>query len=271
MSIFVRILNTLGLRKLCSPTRGLLCLLAFAAAQMLCAPAASAASLEDQLRKIAADDIGKNVAIKKATIALGKKIYMANCVTCHGGDLKGVVGKHAPDLSDRATLYGSDNVDAETDQIFPSDIETTVKFGIRANHPKTRKLAFMPSFAGLDPRQEGGYPTLTDQEISDLTEYQIVLQGQTGDAASATRGKALFANQGGCFDCHSRDAKGNPGIGAPDLTSTKYLYGNDRKSITASLREGRKGTMPAYERILSPAQIKAVAYYLFSVWENAQK
>ena len=69
----------------------------------------------------------------------------------------------------------------------------------------------------------------------------------------------------------NRDAKGNPGIGATDLTSKKYLYGNDRESIKASIREGRKGSMPAYEAKLSRAQIKAVSYYLFSVWENAKE
>ena len=175
----------------------------------------------------------------------------------------------SPDLSDKATLYGSDNLDAEPEQIFPSDIETIVKYGIRADYPKTRKLSFMPSFAGLDPRQEGGYPTLGGQGLGDLVEYLIVLQGQASDSADAARDKALYASN--CSDCHSRDAKGNPGIGATDLTSKKYLYGNDRESIKASIREVRKGSMPAYEAKLSRAQIKAVSYYLFSVWENAKE
>ena len=177
-----------------------------------------------------------------------------------------MAGKHAPDLIDKATLYGSDKLDAEPEQILPSDIEMIVKYGIRADYPKTRKLSFMPSFAGRDPRQEGGYPTLGGQGLGDLVECLIVLQGQAGDAA---RDKALYASN--CSDCHSRDAKGNPGIGATDLTSKKYLYGNDRESIKASIREGRKGSMPAYEAKLSRAQIKAFSYYLFSDWENAKE
>ena len=80
---------------------------------------------------------------------------------------------------------------------------------------------------------------------------------------------ALYASN--CSDCHSRDTKGNPGIGATDLTSKKYLYGNDRASIKASIRESRKGSMPANVAKLSRAQIKAVSYYLFSVWENAKE
>lgn len=246
-------------------------LLVLAAAQLAAPSAASAARLEERLSNIPADDIIKDAALKKDAIVLGKKVYAAHCVACHGVNLKGVAGRHAPDLSDAATLYGSDNVDAEADQMFPSDMETTIKFGIRAAHPGTRKLAVMPGFAGLDPHQEGGYPTLTAQQTGDLAEFLVMLQNQPGDAASAARGKLLFADQGGCYDCHGRDARGNPGIGAPDLSASTYLYGNDRKAIMASIREGRKGVMPAYEGSLSAAQIKAAAVYLFSVWDSARK
>jgi cytochrome c oxidase cbb3-type subunit 3 len=243
--------------------------LAVVVMQMPCASAAM--PLDDLLSKTNADDIGKDAVLARAALALGKKTYSENCTDCHGQDLKGVVGKHAPDLSDRATLYGSDNVDAGPNQIFASDIESIVRYGIRADHPKTRKLAVMPSFSGRGPKQEGGYPTLSDHQIADLAEYLASLQGQKHEAAASARGKVLFGKGGGCFDCHGMDAKGDPSIGSADLSSTKYLYGNDRLSIAASIRDGRQGTMPSYEGKLAAAQIKAVAYYLFSVWEHAQK
>lgn len=246
-----------------------LSLLAIAALQM---PGSSvAAPVDDQLARTGVDDIGKDPVLAKSTLALGKKTYSENCVDCHGRDLKGAVGMHAPDLSDRATLYGSDNVDAGPNQIFASDIESIVRYGIRADHPKTKKLAFMPSFAGLDPKQEGGYPALSKRQINDLAEYLVSLQGQKHEVAAAARGKVLFGKDGGCFDCHGQDAKGDPSIGSADLTSANYLYGSDRQSIVTSIRGGRKGTMPSYEGKLTPAQIKSVSYYLFSVWERAQK
>ncbi len=247
----------------------ILSLLAVVALQMPCASAQT--SIDDQLTKTGADDIGKDPVLAKAALALGKKTYGENCAECHGQDLKGVVGKHAPDLSDRATLYGSDNVDAGPNQIFASDIESIVRYGIRADHPKTRKLAVMPSFSGRGPKQEGGYPTLSDHQIADLAEYLTSLQGQKHEAAATARGKALFGKGGGCFDCHGMDAKGDPSIGSADLSSTKYLYGNDRLSIAASIHDGRQGLMPSYEGKLAPARIKAVSYYLFSAWEHAQK
>ncbi len=232
---------------------------------------AAAPPLEDQLAAVATDDIGKNEALARAALVLGERTYGENCADCHGRDLKGVAGRHAPDLSDRATLYGSDNVDAGPNQIFASDIESIVRYGIRADHAKTKKLASMPSFAGLDRQQEGGYPTLSAHQIADLAEYLTSLQGQKHEAAAAARGKALFGKGGGCFDCHGMDAKGDPSIGSTDLSSRNYLYGSDRAAIVASIRGGRKGTMPSYEGKLTPAQIKAVSYYLFSAWARAQK
>ena len=245
-------------------------LLAIAAVQALFFLPAAAADDAKRLAGVAIDEIGKDAALAKAALALGRKVYAANCVACHGAALKGVWGKHAPDLSDRAFLYGSDKVDLDPDVILASDIETTVRFGIRADHPKTRKLSFMPGYGGKDARQEGGYPTLSEQDIDDLAEYLVTLQGKAGDAARAARGKPQFMVQG-CFDCHGRDAKGNPSIGATDLTSSKYLYGGDAAAIAASIRDGRKGTSPAFEGRLAADEIKAVAYYVFSAWERAPK
>ncbi len=232
---------------------------------------ADATPADDRLAKVVADEIDKDPVLSKSALELGQKTYVEVCASCHGRDLKGIPGAHAPDLGDRAVLYGSDNVDAGPNEIFASDIEKTVRFGIRSDHPKTRRLAVMPSFAGLDPKQEGGYPKLGERQIADLAEYLISLRGKKHDVAAAARGKVLFGKGGGCFDCHGQDAKGDPSIGSTDLTSPNYLYGSDRLSIVTSIRGGRKGTMPAFEGTLTPAQIKAVSYYLFSAWKHARE
>ena len=69
-------------------------LIAFAAALAPCLPAAFAAGVDDQLVRVATDDIGKDPALKKAAIALGRDVYTAHCAACHGADLKGMAGKH---------------------------------------------------------------------------------------------------------------------------------------------------------------------------------
>ena len=225
----------------------------------------------DPLANTKVDAIRADSALAASALKMGRQTYANHCATCHGRDLKGAPGAHAPDLSDRATMYGSDNVDAGPNEIFASDIAKTVLYGIRADHPKTRKLAFMPSFGGQQPKQEGGYPTLNERQIRDLAEYLVSLQGLKHEAVATKRGQALFTKDAGCFDCHGMDAKGDPSIGSSDLTSSKYLYGSDRGSIMTSIRAGRSGTMPPFEGKLTPAQVTSVSYYLFSTWQHAPK
>ncbi len=58
-----------------------------------------------------------DAALAKAAQASDKRVG-ENCVDCHGQDFKGVGGKHVVDLSNRATLYGSENVDTGPNEIF---------------------------------------------------------------------------------------------------------------------------------------------------------
>jgi cytochrome c oxidase cbb3-type subunit 3 len=42
----------------------------------------------------------------------GAAVYAAHCASCHGADLKGVTGTHAPDLTDDYWLFGGDDLDS---------------------------------------------------------------------------------------------------------------------------------------------------------------
>lgn len=84
-------------------------------------------------------------------------------------------------------------------------------------------------------------------------------------------GKALFLGAGLCMACHGMEAKG--GIG-PDLTSKAWLHGKGsyeelvaRITTGVPLEESKTGQMmpPGGGGALNPAQVRAVAAYVWSV------
>jgi len=76
------------------------------------------------------------------------------------------------------------------------------------------------------------------------------------------RGRVRFA--GICAACHGPDAKGNPLMGAPDLTDSYWLYGGDFDSIRESVAHGRQGMMPAHEPLIGTMRARLVAAWIFA-------
>ena len=66
----------------------------------------------------------------------------------------------------------------------------------------------MPPFGGHAVRRE----------IVDLAHYVASLSGKPHDSLRAQLGKPLFA---ACAACHGADGKGNPALGAPNLTDAR--------------------------------------------------
>ena len=65
--------------------------------------------------------------------------------------------------------------------------------------------------------------------------------------------------------CHGPDGKGNPELGAPNLTDGIWLYGSDRDTVVATITNGRGGIMPAWSGRLDPTTIKALTVYVHSL------
>jgi cytochrome c oxidase cbb3-type subunit 3 len=76
-------------------------------------------------------------------------------------------------------------------------------------------------------------------------------------------GKKIFAEN--CAVCHGDAAKGNPDVGAPDLTAKIWLYGADEATLIQTITNGRGGMMPAWVDRLDPATIKALAVYVHTL------
>src|SRR5262249_32081384 len=146
----------------------------------------------------------------------------------------------------------------------PSEIERTVAYGIRSHGPKSWNLAVMPGYGRPVPAPGTDVAPLTPAQIADIVTFLESLQGHAADTEAVSRGRALFSGDAGCFDCHSQDGRGDPAIGAPDLTDRIWLYGDgSNASIADVIIYGRGGACPAHADRLAPAEIREVALYVY--------
>jgi cbb3-type cytochrome c oxidase subunit III len=231
----------------------------------------------EELAAIGVNDIAKSLRLNARAMKLGRSVYETHCASCHGADLKGLPDKHTPDLTDAEWRFSGDDYESGGLIKLPSDVEWTVRYGIRSGHANARgiegtMLAFNPTFRNEeDTKDHGTTEYLKAAEIDDVAEYVLQLGGQRANRAKAARGKTLFYDntKGNCPDCHDMAGTGLDTIGSTNLTKPRlYLYGSDRASIIESITKGRHGTMPAFEDVLKPEEIKAVSIFAFS---NAAK
>jgi cytochrome c oxidase cbb3-type subunit 3 len=227
----------------------------------------------EELATVATNDIVKSLRLNKTAMVLGRAVYDKSCASCHGANLKGLPDQHTPDLTDAEWRFSGDDLQSGGSIKFPSDVEWTVRYGIRSGHENSRgaevnMLAYDPKYRiEEDIKDYGDKEYLTPLEIDDVVEYVLQLSGQRFDRAKAVRGKVLFNNnaKGNCVDCHDSDGRGIETFGSTNLRKKElYLYGSDRASIRESLVKGRHGKMPAFEGVLKPEEIKAVSVFVFS-------
>lgn len=164
-------------------------------------------------------------------IAIGHNVFANNCAACHGSAARG--GPGFPNLTDDDWLYGST----------PETIVATITSG---------RTGVMPPWGAA----------LGDTGVENVAEYVLSLSGKTHDAAKAEAGKAQFMTM--CIACHGPDGKGNQTIGAPNLADDVWLYGGDLASIEATIRNGRNGQMPAWDKTLGADRIRLVAAWVLA-------
>jgi cytochrome c oxidase cbb3-type subunit 3 len=213
---------------------------------------------EARLLRAEPNAIPADAAMTRFAVARGHALYEAHCVSCHGAKGQGHYAMGVPNLTDNDWLYGEGDV---------SDIETVVQYGIRASNGRTLRLADMPAFAHAQPyAREPAIKPLSPGDIGDVMQFLRLLQELPADPAAATRGEAIFADRGGCYDCHSRDGRGDPAIGAPNLTDAIWLYGDgSAKWIFDTIANGRAGVCPGWSGRLGRAQIREVSLYVYSL------
>ena len=185
-------------------------------------------AVRDRYLALPVEEIAHDPEVRK----MGQRLFGNNCAQCHGSDAYGAYG--FPNLADNDWLYGGS----------PEAIKATLIHGRRAA---------MPAWSAI----------LGDSGIEEATQYLLALNNREADATKAAAGEKHFASY--CAACHGQDAKGNPLMGAPNLTNGIWLYGGTREQIAQTLRYGRNGVMPAFGDVLTEDKIHILTAWVYGL------
>jgi cytochrome c oxidase cbb3-type subunit 3 len=196
--------------------------------------------LDDQVKPLYAKYLAmdpKAVAADAQARAIGERLFLNYCAQCHGSDAGG--SKGFPSLRDSDWLYGGE----------PQTIKESITNG---------RNGIMPPFG----------PILGEDGVKNVAAYVRSLSGLAHDGLRAQLGKQLFAQN--CAACHGPEGKGNPLLGAPNLTDQIWLYGGSEGTISETITKGRGEAteitrMPAHKDRLDEGKIQLLAAYVWGL------
>lgn len=191
----------------------------------------------EQVAQKSLQEIQNDPKLYEFAVAGGKAAFRENCAACHGTGAQG--GHGYPNLNDDDWLHGG-KLD---------DIYTTIKYGVRAAHEKTKGIP-MPAFAQM----------LKPEQIGKVADHVLSLSGKGEDNAE---GAELFAQN--CSSCHGNQGEGNRSMGAPKLNDQIWLYGGERGDLIKQISNPRLGVMPTWEARLPDETIKELTVYVHSL------
>jgi cytochrome c oxidase cbb3-type subunit 3 len=165
-------------------------------------------------------------------MAVGERLFANNCATCHGADARG--SKGFPNLTDTDWLWGGT----------PERIKETITQG---------RQGMMPPMAAA----VGGAG-----DVHNLANYVLSLSASPHNDIARDLGRSKFA---ACAACHGADGKGNPMLGAPNLTDKVWLHGWGEDAIVAMVNNGKTNVMPAHGERLTAEQIHVLTAYVWGL------
>ena len=167
-----------------------------------------------------------------SALNIGRNLFLNNCAACHGSDGGGAPG--FPNLTDKDWQWGGE----------PDTIVATISEG---------RTGVMPAWGEV----------LGARGVEDVMDYVFSLQGRILTSGNIKAGEEKFAQL--CSACHGVDARGNPALGAPNLTDGAWLHGGSLVAVRESISKGRTGAMPAHGARLGPTRVKLLAAYVLSL------
>ena len=173
----------------------------------------------------------EQLAADPQAMGVGERLFVNNCAACHGSDARG--SKGFPNLTDSDWLWGG-SID---------NIKQTIAEG---------RQGVMPPMAAA---------VGSSADVRNVAHYVLSLSGTAHDNIASQLGREKFA---ACAACHGVGGKGNPALGAPNLSDKIWLHGWGEQAIVNMVTNGKTNAMPAHAGRLAPAQIHVLAAY---VWQ----
>ena len=198
---------------------------------------AKAAELSAPLYARLASMSHEQLAADKQALGVGERLFVNQCATCHGSDARG--SKGFPNLTDDDWLWGG-TIDK---------IKETIAGG--------RQGAMPPMAAAVG----------SASDVRNVAHYVLSLSGSAHDNVAAQLGRDKF---GICAACHGVGGKGNPALGAPNLSDKVWLHGWGEQAIVQVVTNGKTSVMPAHAGRLSTEQIDVLAAYVWQLSWPAQ-
>jgi cytochrome c oxidase cbb3-type subunit 3 len=179
----------------------------------------------------------EQLARDDVAMGIGQRLFLNNCAQCHGSNARG--SKGFPNLTD------TDWLGAGT----PQYIESTIAAG---------RVGVMPPMAAAVGNAE---------DVRNVAQYVLSLSGSPHNSVAAQLGQAKFA---ACAACHGAEGKGNPELGAPNLTDKIWLHGWGEQAIVNMVNNGKNSIMPAQARLLTPEQMHVLGAYVWSLSQGTR-
>jgi cytochrome c oxidase, cbb3-type, subunit III len=196
-------------------------------------------ALQEQIKPVFAryaqmpfEEVAKDASARE----IGQRLFLNNCAQCHGSDARGA--QSFPNLTDSDWLWGGS----------PERIIQTITEG---------RHGMMPAWSAQ----------VSAAQASDIAQYVRSLSGLAHDALRVVPGRRLFETY--CVACHGAEGKGNPEMGAPNLTDNTWLHGSSEASIVNTILNGRQNVMPAQKGVLTEDQIRLLAAWVWGLSNNS--
>jgi cytochrome c oxidase cbb3-type subunit 3 len=190
------------------------------------------------------EEVRQDPELLQFALASGEANFAVNCSQCHGSGAAGNPGGY-PNLNDDAWIWGGDL----------ENIYLTIKHGVRNEDDPDARYSEMPRY-GVDE-------LLSEEEIDAAVQHVLNFTGRATQPELLELGAETWEYN--CAACHGEEGKGDPYVGAPNLTDMIWLYGGEQADIRAQIWKPQQGVMPAWGLKLDDTTVKELAVYVHSL------